>query len=52
MGVGSLHKPREYDGRLLLEEYYTIDEVISPEDDFWKKNMHVIQVVKCEYNFY
>ena len=33
-------------------EYYTIDEVIPPEDDFLKKNMDVIQVVKCEYNFY
>ena len=48
----SLQTLWEYQNRLLLEEYYTIDEVIPPEDDFLKKNMDVIQVVKCEYNFY
>ena len=48
----SLQTLWEHQNRLLLEEYYTIDEVIPPEDDFLKKNMDVIQVVKCEYNSY
>ena len=37
----SLQALWEYQNRLLLEEIYTIDEVIPPEDDSWKKNMHV-----------
>ncbi len=37
----SLQTLWEYQNRLLLEEYYTIDEVIPPEDDSWKKNMYV-----------
>ncbi len=48
----SLQALWEHQNRLLLEEYYTIDEAIPPEDDFLKKNMDVIQVVNCEYNFY
>ena len=48
----SLQTLWEHQNRLLLEELYTIDEVISPEDDFLEKNMDVIQVVNCEYNFY
>ena len=37
----SLQTLWEYQNRLLLEELYTIDEVIPPEDDFWEKNIHV-----------
>ncbi len=37
--IRSLQTLWEYQNRLLLEEYYTIDEAIPPEDDFWKKNM-------------
>ncbi len=36
-----LRSPREWKNRTRLEKIYTIDEVISPEDDFWKKNMYV-----------
>ena len=37
----SLQTLWEYQNRLLLEEFYTIDEVISPEDDSRKKK-HVV----------
>ena len=38
----SLQTLWEYQNRLLLEEFYTFDEAIPPEDDFWKKNTHAI----------
>ncbi len=37
MGVGSLHKPREYDGRLPLDVGYYLDLVIPRKEEPRKK---------------
>ena len=42
MGVGSLHNPREYDGRLPPDAGYYLDLVIPRKEESRKKNtIHV-----------
>ncbi len=43
--LAGLQTPREWKNRTQLEKFYPFDEVIPPEDDFWKKSMYSCEQV-------
>ena len=45
MGVGSLHKPRECDGRLPPDAGYYLDLVLPRNEGTWKKNRWSCEII-------
>ena len=46
LGSGSLRTLWEWKNRVLLEEYYTFDLVIPPEDESSKLQQYATQIIK------